>query len=56
MGKPKSLVAREAVLKLNPKASIVAHHGNVKAEEFGMDFFQSFDLVINALDNTEARR
>ena len=49
-------MAREAVLKFNPEARIVAHHGNVKEAKFGMAFIRKFDLVLNALDNVDARR
>ena len=30
--------------------------GNVKDAEYDVDFFRSFDLVLNGLDNMEARR
>lgn len=49
-------MAREAVLKFNPEAKILAHHGNVKEPQFGMSFIRKFDLVLNALDNVDARR
>lgn len=49
-------MAREAVLKFNPQARIVAHHGNVKEPKFGLPFIQKFDIVLNALDNVDARR
>lgn len=34
---------------------VVAHHGNIKDGKFGDEFFRKFDLVINALDNLDAR-
>jgi hypothetical protein len=49
-------VAREAVLKFRPGVDIVAHHGNVKNTEFDIDFFKQFSVVLNGLDNLEARR
>ncbi|CAM9189780.1 unnamed protein product, partial [Laminaria digitata] len=52
----KALMAKEAVLKFNPKARIVAHHGNVKESQFGLPFVRKFDIVLNALDNVDARR
>merc|ERR1711988_780867 len=52
----KALVARETVLKFNPDVHIVAHHANVKDSRFGLEYFQQFDLVMNALDNLDARR
>ena len=44
-------VARDTVLKFNPDVHIVAHHANVKDSRFGLEYFQQFDLVMNALDN-----
>eukprot|EP00850_Spirogloea_muscicola_P001306 SM000005S17103 [mRNA] locus=s5:166969:171210:- [translate_table: standard] len=56
VGQSKAKVAKEAVLKYCPTAKITAHHGNVKSPEFSLDFFQKFDVVMNGLDNLEARR
>ncbi len=59
VGQPKAKVAREAVLKFGPpeaKDTVIAHHGNVKNETFGLEFFEKFDIVFNALDNVAARR
>ncbi|KAG5191182.1 putative ubiquitin-activating enzyme [Tribonema minus] len=56
VGMSKSQVAAAAVKVFNPDATIVAHHGNVKSPEFGLNFVAQFDLVLNALDNVDARR
>ena len=32
------------------------YHGNVKDEQFNINFFKQFDVVLNALDNVDARR
>lgn len=56
VGQPKALVAREIALSFNPKARITAHHGNIKASQFGIEYFQQFALVLNALDNVDARK
>ena len=53
---PKALIARDAVLHFNPSASITAHHANVKEATFSPAYFQQFSLVLNALDNVDARR
>ena len=49
-------VAREAVLNFKPDANIVAHHANIKQPEFDVKFFERFDVVLNGLDNLDARR
>ncbi|KAK0547399.1 E1 ubiquitin-activating protein uba2 [Tilletia horrida] len=53
---PKSLVARATALQFNPHVSIVAHHANIKEPRFGAAYFRQFDVVLNALDNIDARR
>mmetsp|Transcript_857 Transcript_857/g.1820 ORF Transcript_857/g.1820 Transcript_857/m.1820 type:complete len:686 (+) Transcript_857:139-2196(+) len=40
-----------------PSVSYQAHHGNVcDTSKFNVPFIKEFDLVVNALDNVEARR
>ncbi|CAC9885461.1 unnamed protein product [Aureobasidium pullulans] len=54
--KSKALVAREAASKFNPNVKIEAHHANIKDPQFNVDWFRSFVIVFNALDNLDARR
>ncbi|GME32472.1 hypothetical protein GTA08_BOTSDO05022 [Neofusicoccum parvum] len=54
--KSKALVAKESAGKFNPHVNIEAHHANIKDPEFNVDWFKSFRLVFNALDNLDARR
>ncbi|KAI0384804.1 hypothetical protein F5Y04DRAFT_269253 [Hypomontagnella monticulosa] len=56
IGKSKALVAKEAAQVFNPNVKIVAHHANIKDAQFHVEWFRSFKLVFNALDNLEARR
>ncbi|CAM9771988.1 unnamed protein product, partial [Discosporangium mesarthrocarpum] len=56
INKSKALMARESVLKFNPRVSLLAHHGNVKEARFGLRCLRQFDIVFNALDNVGARR
>lgn len=56
VGLSKAVVARDAVLRYAPDASIVAHHANVMAPEYGTAYVGQFNLVLNALDNLPARR
>ncbi|DAA73578.1 TPA_exp: Uncharacterized protein A8136_4607 [Trichophyton benhamiae CBS 112371] len=54
--KPKALVAKEVAQKFRPQSTIEAYHANIKESRFNVDWFASFDLVFNALDNLDARR
>lgn len=54
--KSKALVAKEAAQKFNPNVEIVAHHANIKDTQFNVEWFRGFKIVLNALDNLEARR
>eukprot|EP00741_Cyanophora_paradoxa_P006867 tig00001056_g6642.t1 len=56
VGRPKAEVARDAILALRPDISVTAHHASIYGKQFGRDFFQRFDVVLNALDNYDARR
>merc|ERR1711939_542131 len=53
---PKALVAKETANKFNPSVDIKAIHGNIKEPQYDAEWFKSFDLVMNALDNLDARR
>ncbi|KAF2804850.1 putative ubiquitin-like activating enzyme [Mytilinidion resinicola] len=54
--KSKALVAKESAGRFNPNVKIEAHHANIKDPQFNVDYFKSFAVVFNALDNLEARR
>ncbi|KAF2842435.1 ubiquitin-activating enzyme E1 3 [Patellaria atrata CBS 101060] len=54
--KSKALVAKESAGKFNPHVKLEAHHANIKDPQFNVDWFKSFNVVFNALDNLEARR
>lgn len=58
VGKSKAKIAREVALSFNTDNGIelISHHGNIKDDKFGLSYFQTFDLVMNALDNVSARR
>ena len=49
-------VAKESAAKFNPHIKLEAHHANIKDPQFNIQWFQSFALVFNALDNLDARR
>ena len=52
----KANVAAVATRIFNPDVEIVPHHGNIKDSAFGVSFFSKFQVVLNALDNVEARK
>ncbi|KAG8628555.1 hypothetical protein KVT40_004428 [Elsinoe batatas] len=54
--KSKALVAKETAGKFNPTVQIEAHHANIKDSNFNVQWFKSFGIVFNALDNLDARR
>ncbi|KAJ1977906.1 E1 ubiquitin-activating protein uba2 [Dimargaris verticillata] len=56
ISQPKATVAAQAVQRFNPQASVVAHHANIKDPQYDAAWFAQFDLVLNALDNLDARR
>ncbi|KAG6410815.1 hypothetical protein SASPL_128884 [Salvia splendens] len=56
VGQSKAKVARDAVLKFRPGISITSYHANVKDPDFNVDFFKQFNVVMNGLDNLDARR
>ena len=67
VGNAKCIVACEVATTMVPaspdqnselqKVSYQAHHGNVcNTDKFHVEFMKQFDLVLNALDNVEARR
>ncbi|KAL8570498.1 E1 ubiquitin-activating protein uba2 [Nucella lapillus] len=55
VGKSKSQVAKESVLKFNPDVDIVAYHDSIMNPDYDVNFFKQFTLVMNALDNRAAR-
>ena len=58
VGRSKAEVARESVLEFphSEKLTIEAAHGNIKSPDFTFDFFRTFHIVLNGLDNVDARR
>ncbi|WIA22764.1 hypothetical protein OEZ86_009721 [Tetradesmus obliquus] len=56
VGQSKAQVAANIVKGFAPSANIKAYQANIMEPRFGLDFFSSFDLVLNGLDNMAARR
>lgn len=48
-------VAARTAQAFNPSCKITPIHGNIKEERFDVAWFQSFDIVLNALDNLGER-
>eukprot|EP00889_Picochlorum_renovo_P006731 jgi/Picre1/33761/NNA_001240.t1 len=56
VGQSKSSVAAAAIKKFRPDMNIVAEMSNIMLPEYDVKFFKRFDIVLNGLDNIEARR
>ncbi|KAF8066301.1 SAE2 [Scenedesmus sp. PABB004] len=56
VGQSKAAVAADVVRGFAPQATITAYQANIKEPRFGVDFFSGFDIVLNGLDNMDARR
>ncbi|KAH7323317.1 hypothetical protein B0J17DRAFT_682908 [Rhizoctonia solani] len=52
----KALVAAATAHPFNPSVKIHPIHGNIKEPQFDVGWFKQFDIVMNALDNLDARR
>ncbi|KAG8720204.1 E1 ubiquitin-activating protein uba2 [Ceratobasidium sp. 395] len=52
----KALVAAATAKPFNPSVNIHPIHGNIKEPQFDVEWFKQFDIVLNALDNLDARR
>ncbi|KAG8748810.1 E1 ubiquitin-activating protein uba2 [Ceratobasidium sp. 423] len=52
----KALVAAATAQPFNPSVKINPIHGNIKEPQFDVGWFKQFDIVMNALDNLDARR
>ena len=44
-------VAARTAAAFNPNVHISPIHGNIKEPQFDVEWFKSFDIVLNALDN-----
>ena len=51
----KALIAAQTAAPFNPNVHIHPIHGNIKEPQFDIQWFEGFDIVLNALDNLGAR-
>jgi len=56
VGQPKATVAGEAAMRFNPDMKVISYYDNVKSSTFNIAYIESFTVVLNALDNVDARR
>ncbi|KAF8066921.1 hypothetical protein FPV67DRAFT_1670389 [Lyophyllum atratum] len=52
----KALIAAQTAAPFNPNVKLTPIHGNIKEPQYDIPWFQQFDIVLNALDNLDARR
>ncbi|KAJ6642764.1 SUMO-activating enzyme subunit 2 [Pseudolycoriella hygida] len=55
VGKSKAEVARKSALSFNPNVRIKSYHDSILSTDYGVGFYQRFNVVLNALDNRQAR-
>lgn len=55
VGKSKAEVAKQSALKFNPTVKIKSYHDSIFNTDYGVSFFKKFNVVLNALDNRQAR-
>lgn len=53
---PKATVAARTAAAFNPSVHIDPICANIKEDRFDVDWFAGFDVVMSALDNTDARK
>lgn len=56
VGSSKAVTAAQVISTFKPDVRITPHYANVKDPQFDVDFFKGFDLILNGLDNLDARR
>lgn len=56
VGNPKATEAASSIMAMIPDVPVEGRLANIKDVQFSVDFFKSFTLVCNALDNLDARR
>ena len=54
IGKSKAIIAADAIRKRCPHISIIPHYARI--QDYTLDFYEKFDLIICGLDSIEARR
>ncbi|KAF5364889.1 hypothetical protein D9758_008104 [Tetrapyrgos nigripes] len=52
----KALVAAQTAAPFNPNVKITPIYANIKEPQFDVQWFSEFDIVLDALDNLDARR
>ena len=55
IGLPKSQVAKERVLQINPNAKVNAIHSYLKQENFANFDFNQFDVIVDAIDDVNTK-
>ncbi|KAF0748113.1 hypothetical protein AaE_007460, partial [Aphanomyces astaci] len=56
VGHSKAEVAKAVALQFNPRVKITAYHENIKSSRYSIEYFKQFSVVMNALDNVDARK
>ena len=51
LNQPILQIAAQTAAPFNPNVQLTPIHGNIKEPQYDIPWFQTFDIVLNALDN-----
>lgn len=56
VGQSKAIIAGQTAMIFNKDIKVISYYENIKNNKFNINYYQQFSIVLNALDNIDARR